>query len=371
MTHLKIEQNTTGTEEVNTSIIAKLYELAISGDLDETSDLKGRLHSTIGYDTEVVYLNEHFSDLHISVDKALLPFKESWILDKMVAYCAGTQNYQLAQQIASDGGFTRETANAIENPSFYGFNIIQALSRDEWKTVKSFKELAYFPYITGLNSAHYQFQDLEEIDCSNITTFDQYGTNFNGCSNLRTFIYNPAVVTSFSNLIFYGCSNLNIDINFPNNTASCESSFDGSGIVRVLNPGPGLTLSGEGQYGRGGFMRCRSLKYISIPYTCTGESHVLAGNTDDGCMFNDCRLLECVIFNCQSVFQLGTTNHFNNTNNTFKIYVPDSLVNNYKSDTYWSNWSSRIYGISQLQTDNAEYYQLWQDYTDHSGEPTT
>jgi hypothetical protein len=60
MTHLYIEQATDKTEEVNSSIISKLYELAISGDLDETSDLKGRLHSVRGYDTEVSYLTQTF-----------------------------------------------------------------------------------------------------------------------------------------------------------------------------------------------------------------------------------------------------------------------------------------------------------------------
>ena len=68
MTHLYIEQNTGLTEEVNSSIISKLYELAISGDLDETSDLKGRLHSTSGYGDQVSYLNTNFSDLYINVD---------------------------------------------------------------------------------------------------------------------------------------------------------------------------------------------------------------------------------------------------------------------------------------------------------------
>jgi hypothetical protein len=65
MTHLYIEQATDKIEEVNSSIISKLYELAISGDLDETSDLKGRLHSTTGYVSQVNYLNTNFQDLII------------------------------------------------------------------------------------------------------------------------------------------------------------------------------------------------------------------------------------------------------------------------------------------------------------------
>jgi hypothetical protein len=74
MTHLYIEQATDKIEEVNSFIISKLYELAISGDLDETSDLKGRLHSSVARDVEATYLNEHFADLHISADALYLSF---------------------------------------------------------------------------------------------------------------------------------------------------------------------------------------------------------------------------------------------------------------------------------------------------------
>lgn len=71
MTHLYIEQNTGLTEEVSSSIISKLYELAISGDLDETSDLKGRLHSTTGYGDQVSYLMANFPNLYIDVDTSI------------------------------------------------------------------------------------------------------------------------------------------------------------------------------------------------------------------------------------------------------------------------------------------------------------
>ena len=106
-------------------------------------------------------------------------------------------------------------------------------------------------------------------------------------------------------------------------------------------------MSGDGPYGRGGFRNCKSLKYISIPYNVASEGNMSNGNTDDGYIFCNCNALECVIFNCQSVFTLGSSNHFNgSTNANFKVYVPDSLVNDYKTDTYWSTWSSHIFGIS-------------------------
>jgi hypothetical protein len=74
MTHLYIEQATDRTEEVNSSIISKLYELAISGDLDNTSDLKGRLHTPVAYTSHIDWLNEHYDELTISADDKYVDF---------------------------------------------------------------------------------------------------------------------------------------------------------------------------------------------------------------------------------------------------------------------------------------------------------
>ena len=46
MTHLKIQQNNSATEEVSSAVISKLYEIVQSSTLDSTSDLVGRLHTT-------------------------------------------------------------------------------------------------------------------------------------------------------------------------------------------------------------------------------------------------------------------------------------------------------------------------------------
>ena len=84
MEHIKIIQNNTlaDTEEVSKEIIQKLYELATSGNLDASSDLKGRLHVTAGYRTPIEYLNQLYSDLTISADTYIIPFEDS----NMVTY---------------------------------------------------------------------------------------------------------------------------------------------------------------------------------------------------------------------------------------------------------------------------------------------
>ena len=208
------------------------------------------------------------------------------------------------------------------------------------------------------------FRDLEEIDCSNITGFSTYGFRFSDCQELHTVIYDPEKVTTVEGDTFVNCPKLKMDVYFPNNTSSAvASAFSNSGIERILNTGPGTKLSG-GPYTWTNFRNMPNLKYVNIPATVTGESNLLNGGSDGGSLFQNDPSLECIIFNCPNVFTIGTSNHFNNgtQNSPFKIYVPDNLVSSYKADTYWSAFSSRIFGISQLETDNPTYYELWQNY---------
>jgi hypothetical protein len=62
-----------------------LYELAISGDLDETSDLKGRLHSEYAHRIQAEYLNATYPDLYISIDNYTIPFEDP----NMITYLNG------------------------------------------------------------------------------------------------------------------------------------------------------------------------------------------------------------------------------------------------------------------------------------------
>ena len=81
MTHLRIEQNNGVIEEVSSSIITKLYEIAHAG-LDVSSNLQGRLHTPIAYRYEIQYLTSTYPNLYISADDYAIPFEDP----KMVTY---------------------------------------------------------------------------------------------------------------------------------------------------------------------------------------------------------------------------------------------------------------------------------------------
>ena len=65
-------------------------------------------------------------------------------------------------------------------------------------------------------------------------------------------------------------------------------------------------------------------------------------------MFDSCSALTSVTFQCNDVRPYGS-NMFNNTpiaSGNGRIYVPDSLVQAYKTASGWSTHASVIYGHS-------------------------
>lgn len=73
--------------------------------------------------------------------------------------------------------------------------------------------------------------------------------------------------------------------------------------------------------------------------------------TDSSSMLSECNNLKKVIINNQNVFPMTNTSMLNNTpisKKTGYVYVPDNLVESYKSATNWSTYASQIKGISEL-----------------------
>lgn len=65
---------------------------------------------------------------------------------------------------------------------------------------------------------------------------------------------------------------------------------------------------------------------------------------------SDCASLAKLIIRTESVCRLTNTNAFANTNSLLlNIYVPDSLVDSYKTATNWSTYADQIKPISELE----------------------
>lgn len=412
MTHLYIEQATDRTEEVNSSIISKLYELAISGDLDNTSDLKGRLHVASCYKSQYDYLNNNFDNLYIQADNYYIDFADSSV-----------ENILLNNNIGDGVGISLSDAASINN----GFNGIFNSNT----SITSFDELKYFTGITKINhnGPYYNYQAGEFYGCTNLVSIDLTNIDiieggFNDCSSLKyvknfngtTIIRAKNVSRAFSNIpieyinlsnceiigmecfrqsnhlinignlnkvvflgaeCFAGCSALQIDINVPNlgnyeqakesgyitiNNGTPKTSlyrtFARSGIKSIQNLGSIVERIEDGEFymspmgWRYGFASyCTNLDYVILPEQLNYiGKYAFKGDTN----------LRYIKINAITPPTLGQTDNTNEEypfyDTTCKFYVPDASVNDYKSASGWSSMSSRIFSINQFATDFPDDY---------------
>lgn len=199
MTHLRIEQNNGVIEEVSTSIITKLYEIAHAG-LDVSSNLQGRLHTPIAYRYEIQYLTSTYPNLYISADDYAIPFEDP----KMVTYLNSIG-------VGSNGMITEAQAAAAT-----------IVANSQNTEVTKFNELRYFTNITqsrggwtSASSGYIRFMGwtaLEEVDISNFTSLGHVGgyayeDTFDRCTALKTVTASDKL-TSIGYHAFYNCTNL-------------------------------------------------------------------------------------------------------------------------------------------------------------------
>ena len=87
------------------------------------------------------------------------------------------------------------------------------------------------------------------------------------------------------------------------------------------------------------YKNCTQLNSILVKSTVS----VLAENA-----FNGCSNLKTVIMQSASVVPLNSTACFANTHSDIKFYVPENLVNSYKTAQNWSFYSDKIYPLQDL-----------------------
>ena len=148
------------------------------------------------------------------------------------------------------------------------------------------------------------------IHTPNVTNM---GYMFNGCTALKTIpSLDTSKVTNMGNM-FYNCSSLKM---IP--------SLDTSNVISMFNM----------------FRNCSSL--TTIP------SLDISSVASMGSIFYNCASLTSVTFQCSDVRPYGS-NMFSNTpiaSGNGRIYVPDNLVQAYKTASGWSTHASVIYGHS-------------------------
>ena len=103
---------------------------------------------------------------------------------------------------------------------------------------------------------------------------------------------------------------------------------------------------------------CSELKYVNLSGWTTEAL------TNNGSMFSFCTKLEAIVINSPSVFRLTNSNAFNGTpisgNYATKgyVYVPDNLVDEYKSATNWATYADQIKPLSELPQEVKDVFHM-------------
>lgn len=394
MTHLRIEQNNI-QENVSSAIIEKLYELAINGDLDQSSNLAGILYTPNTYTKYIEYLTNTFPDLVITATNYYVWFEDPEVRNV------------LASKIGDGTGVTTTTVQSLtafpNNTFINNKNIVQ------------FDELSQFVNITTIdNTSRLMFNsctNLKSIDLSNITKISGDNGNqrwnfenctnleyigntqnltflghmaFNGCSKLKSI--NTSNVTVFKNQCLNGCTGLLDDIilnegitvigdyafynvtklpdtiNLPN-LQTLGTGFGGTNIKHVTNLGT-ITEIGGVYVNVTPFYSCTQLQDVTIPETVTLIKYGGLNNCNN---IRWVKILSNTVPTYSSVDGHGGTNKYGAffgeswrnygttgeyTGKTYPIYVKDELLSQYQTADNWNHVGpGRLRALSQFDTD--------------------
>ena len=142
----------------------------------------------------------------------------------------------------------------------------------------------------------------------------------------------------------------------PNGLADVSYAFATCGSLTVLDLG-GLNTSKVTNMSSMA-NSCAALKYANLSGWTTEAL------TNNSSMFQFSLKLEAVVIDSPSLFRLTNSNAFNGTpisgNYTTKgyVYVPDSLVDEYKSATNWTTYANQIKPLSELPQEVKDVFHM-------------
>lgn len=126
-------------------------------------------------------------------------------------------------------------------------------------------------------------------------------------------------------------------LNLPNCTSVGDSGISSCSSLTSL------VLPNCESVGESGFAGCSKLTRLELPKVKTIGSRA----------FYNCSALTTLIISTNQVATIGSTYPFTGSaiqNNKGYIYVPDDLVESYKTANVWSDQADRIKGLSELTT---------------------
>jgi hypothetical protein len=190
----------------------------------------------------------------------------------------------------------------------------------------------------------YAFYNDNNLDLDRLpSSLQVIGSNaFYGCSLYLGITKIPDSVATIDSRAFYGCSNLAINELSQNLETLGSGAFYNNTLLNIKTLPPKVTVINSEVF-RGCLATFKEL-------TVMGNVTTINGNAFYGCS----NLGKLALPNVTAVPTLANSNAFTGTkiaSKTGYIYVPDTLVDSFKSASNWSTYASVILPISQMPTE--------------------
>ena len=165
---------------------------------------------------------------------------------------------------------------------------------------------------------------------------------FAECTNLTCVSLPNCTTMNYGTRTFYNCKSLS-SVELPKLETITEGSYTFSGVrsIREINL-PSLTkITSMTAF----FQNCQNVRKIILP--------LLGGTTIGNTCFDNNYQLNTLVLGGDTLNPLDSTNAFRNagsqTASGLSIYVPDNLVEAYKTATNWVSMADKIKPMSELE----------------------
>lgn len=366
--HIRIDQNTSAIEQVNSSILNKLFQLSSNNMLDASSNIIGRVHSAGAYADEVQWLMQNYQNLYITADKLYIKFQDpltqQWCVTNFSSDGVGCSPEDLAAVTSINK--TSFANSGIVN--FDEFKYFTGITRADFPidnvtpntTLKSITLPNTITTIgqSGFGGGFFGFYALEAITIPSNCTLGQ--ACFKNCTSLHDVIFGQNCVIGYQ--AFYGCSSLtSVDLGgvtdigadaftdckveniiIPNSVTHIRNGFlvnDGTKSITFEQDGVSpLVLEGTtGGYKPGVFRLIPSQKIVFPERLSELKNNALG-----------CTAAMTYVFTSTTPPSVTGNGQITTDITNSKIYVPDSALADYKAATGFSEFASSIYPVSEL-----------------------
>lgn len=190
--------------------------------------------------------------------------------------------------------------------------------------------------VTSVRQGAFRYCKLQSVNLPNVTIINLSG--FMDCSDLLSA--NFPQVTTIGNTAFGNCTNLRSAV-LPKAEAVSSACFSNCPQLQVVDIPNAKKLNNTCFYG------CINLENVDFPNVFLIYDQAFRG----------CNNLTSVKLTNNQVVGLTNVNVFLNTpiaNGTGYIYVPDDLVEDYKTTSNWTVYADQIRGLSEMPEEETE-----------------